>query len=420
MSINALYEIFLRQRKVTTDSRKIETGAIFFALKGASFDGNNFAIKALEQGAELAVIDSKEVAEQNPEYRERLMLCDDVLTTLQELARHHRKQLGLPIIAIAGSNGKTTTKELTQRVLSRKFKSRATVGNLNNHIGVPLTLLALDSSHEFAVVEMGASACGEIAALCRIAQPNYGILTNVGLSHLEGFGGVEGIRRGKGELYDYLAQSGGVAFVAIEDSTLSQMATEREGLKAERYSTRIANGVENHLEGDFNRLNIAAAMAVGRYFDIAEEDIRAAIASFEPDNNRSQRTNTEHNTLIMDCYNANPSSMRASITHFSRGGADNRLRKVMILGDMLELGEWSNQEHSAILELALGIEECELLLVGNLFRKAYINAGQPSKAKSLLSCEELIEYLDQNPIEGASILIKGSRGIGLEKCTTKL
>lgn len=420
MDIKGLYEIFKRSNGVTTDSRKIEPGSIFFALKGASFDGNDFAVKALEQGAAVAVIDSEQVARQNPELSDRLWLCDNTLTALQRLAQHHRRELGIPILSIAGSNGKTTTKELTHRVIARKFRSCATVGNLNNHIGVPLTLLSIGSECEFAVVEMGASACGEIAMLCEIAEPNYGILTNVGRSHLEGFGGVEGIRRGKGELYDYLTKSGGTAFVPQEDATLCEMASERNGLRVCSYSTSISEGVVNHLEGDFNRLNIAAAMAVGRFFDIEEEQIRQAIASYEPDNNRSQRTITERNTLIMDCYNANPSSMTASISHFAGEELGGRSGKVMILGDMLELGEWSDQEHRTILDLALRSSGCKVLLVGELFQRAYASAGSPSSARAFAKRDELMEYLDQNPISDGLILIKGSRGIGLEKCATKL
>lgn len=275
------------------------------------------------------------------------------------------------------------------RVLAERFEVYATHGNLNNHIGVPLTLLAMTRDTEFGVVEMGASACGEIALLASVAEPNYGILTNIGRAHLEGFGGPEGIRRGKGELLDYLAANGGRAFVPREDQVLTNMAAERDGLAAEYYSVTLADGIAHHLEGDYNRFNIAAAVAVGRYFDIDGERIRHAVGSYMPDNNRSQRTETERNTLIVDCYNANPSSMRASVLNFLAEPAGGRSRRVLILGDMLELGAWSEQEHRDIVALAGRNPDTELMLVGGEFARACAGMEpQPANTALFPSREE--------------------------------
>ena len=288
-----LYDIFEQCSGVTTDSRKISDGVLFVALRGANFDGNNFAIGALEQGALYAVVDNMAIIEANPDYAERLFYVEDTLAALQALAAEHRERLAIPIIAIAGSNGKTTTKELVSRVLAERFEVYATRGNLNNHIGVPLTLLAMNRDTEFGVVEMGASAQKEIELLCNIAKPNYGILTNIGNAHLEGFGGKDGIRKGKGELYDHLEEYGGIAFIPMEDITLCDMAVCRQNMVTEYYSRSIADGYKSHLSGDYNYYNIAAAVAVGSYFDIDTERIASAIESYIPDNNRSQESVTE-------------------------------------------------------------------------------------------------------------------------------
>ncbi len=322
--MSALYDLFCRHPFVSTDTRRIEPGSLFFALRGATFDGNRFAAEALARGAAYAVVDDPAAVTD-----ERTLLVSDTLEALQELAREHRRALGIPILAVAGSNGKTTTKELVSRVLAEGFEVCATRGNLNNHIGVPLTLLSMTRDTQFGVVEMGASACGEIARLAAIAEPNYGILTNIGRSHLEGFGGPEGIRRGKGELYDFLASNGGRVFVREEDPVLTQMVAERPGLAAEPYSERLAEDIESRLAGDYNRYNIAAAVAIGHYFDIDDERIRHAIGSYDPDNNRSQRLDTGRNTLIVDCYNANPSSMRAAVGDFLTEPLGQRARRVM-------------------------------------------------------------------------------------------
>ena len=412
-----LYEVFTNSVGVTTDSRKIEVGALFFALHGASFDGNNYAIAALEQGASAAVIDRKDILDNNPDYAERLWLVEDTLQALQALAREHRRRLAIPIVAIAGSNGKTTTKELVSRVLAEKFEVSTTKGNLNNHIGVPLTLLAMKGETELGVVEMGASAQGEIALLCSIAEPNYGILTNIGHSHLEGFGGVEGIRKGKGELFDHLNKIGGRAFVPQEDATLCAMVAEREDLAVEYYSRAIAEGFKSNLTGDYNRFNIAVAVEVGRYFDVADERIAEAILSFSPDNNRSQAVKTERNQLVVDCYNANPSSMEVALDNIATMEAEH---KVLILGDMLELGEWSAEAHLNILRKADGVAE-KIILVGKEFAAAY-HASEALEAKYTLypTTAEAVVALEQKPISDSLVLLKGSRGIKLEILIDKL
>ena len=406
-----LYQHFINSTGVTTDSRKIESGALFFALHGASFDGNDYAIQALEQGASAAVIDRKDILESNPERAEQLILVEDTLQALQALAQEHRRRLAIPIIAIAGSNGKTTTKELVSRVLAEKFEVSTTKGNLNNHIGVPLTLLAMNTETEFGVVEMGASAQGEIALLCSIAEPNYGILTNIGLSHLEGFGGVEGIRKGKGELFDHLNANGGRAFVPQEDSTLVTMAKEREDLAVEYYSRSISEGFKSNLTGDYNRYNIAAAVEIGRYFGVADERIAEAILSFSPDNNRSQAVKTERNQLVVDCYNANPSSMEVALDNIATMEAEH---KVLILGDMLELGEWSEEAHLNILHKADTIAE-RIILVGKEFAKAYEKSKELQSNYTLYpTTSEALIALEKEPISNSLILLKGSRGIKLE------
>ena len=412
--MSALYDIFRDSTGVTTDSRAISEGALFVALRGASFDGNRFAVDALNKGAAYAVVDDATIINQAPEELvERLFLVEDTLGALQDLAREHREVLGIPILAVAGSNGKTTTKELVSRVLAEKYEVYATRGNLNNHIGVPLTLLAMDHTTEFGVVEMGASACGEIALLTSIAKPNYGILTNIGRSHLEGFGGVEGIRRGKGELFDYLDSTGGRAFVPADDEVLSAMAAERKNMAVEYFAFATSNGVEHQLEGNYNLKNIAAAMSIGRYFDVDESRIRHAIATYTPTNNRSQRSVTDRNTLIVDCYNANPSSMRASLESFLSERSEQS--RVCILGDMLELGEWSAEEHSSIVELVVAGDFDRIWLVGKHFEQAATTVTDDPRVSCFASREEVAQRLEKEPIEGALILVKGSHSIGLEK-----
>ncbi|MCH5329377.1 MAG: UDP-N-acetylmuramoyl-tripeptide--D-alanyl-D-alanine ligase [Alistipes sp.] len=410
--LSDLYTLFEKCSGVTTDSRRIEPDSMFFALHGASFDGNAFAADAITRGARIAVVDSDEPMRKNPELADRMVRVEDTLKALQSLAREHRRQLAIPIIAIVGSNGKTTTKELVACVLAEKFAVTATQGNLNNHIGVPLTLLSMNGDTRFGVVEMGASACGEIALLASIAEPNYGIITNIGRSHLEGFGGVEGIRRGKGELFDFLAANGGTAFVPQENLTLTEMAAERPDMAAERYSTSIADGVKSNLEGDYNRLNIAAAVEVGTYFGIARERIEAAIAEYVPSNNRSQRVESGRNSIIVDCYNANPSSMAAAIDNMKR---DSHKPKLLILGDMLELGEWSAAEHRSIAAAALAIEGAEIVSAGGEFARAAAECDSDGRWKTFATTDEIALYLRQQQPAGYKILIKGSHKWSLEK-----
>ena len=410
-SISDLYDLFRAHPHVSTDTRHIEPGSIFFALRGANFDGNRFALEALEKGAAAAVCDDPNVA-----VDARVKVVGNTLTALQELARMHRRELGIPILAISGSSGKTTTKELVSRVLAARFAVYATRGNLNNHIGVPLTLLSMSRDTEFGIVEMGASACGEIALLASIAEPDYGVLTNIGRAHLEGFGGPEGVRRGKGELFDYLAAHGGRAFVPTDDETLHAMAVERETLTTEYYPVSLADGFENHLEGDYNRFNIAAAVAIGRWFEVPETAIHRAVADYVPDNHRSQRIETPHNTVIADCYNANPTSMRAAIGNILNEELGERRHRVLILGDMLELGAWSTAEHETVIRQALQDPAAELILVGEEFARAWAGlAEQPARVTLCPSREELRHLLQTAPVEGALVLVKGSHGIGLEK-----
>lgn len=421
MTINqdiiSLYEIFKKHPRISTDSRNIVKDSIFFALKGANFDGNTFALKALESGAAYAVVDNADIV------GEKIILVSDVLQALQTLALHHRTELGIPILAITGSNGKTTTKELTYRVLSKVFSTAVTKGNLNNHIGVPLTLLAMDSSTQFGIVEMGASAQGEIALLCSIAQPDYGVITNIGASHLEGFGSIEGVRKGKGELYDYLDENFTIALYAAEDDTLSAMVEERKNLVKLGYYFLAevdddspfltvdydGDPLTTNLAGDYNRFNISAAVAIGEFFEVPKQDIIDAIEDYEPDNNRSQYTSTEHNTLILDCYNANPSSMGAAIENFKNQSSTRA--KAVILGDMLELGHYSDDEHKKIVDMLTPALLDKIYLVGDNFARA---SAFIEGVESFATREQLATHLKANPLKEHLILIKGSHSIGLE------
>ncbi|MBQ8271747.1 MAG: UDP-N-acetylmuramoyl-tripeptide--D-alanyl-D-alanine ligase [Tidjanibacter sp.] len=411
--MESLYEKYLASKGVVTDSRKIVGGEMFFALRGDNFDGNLYAAKALEAGARWAVVDSVEVA-----VDDRYIIVPDTLRTLQELAHYHRTRLSMPVLAITGTNGKTTTKELVAAVLSRKLRTCYTQGNLNNHIGVPLTLLSIPADAEFAIVEMGASAQGEIALLASIAAPDYGLITNIGRAHLEGFGGVEGIRKGKGELYDFLLRSGGVALYRSDDEVLSAMVAEREGLQTVGYKTSLSEGVRSNLVGDYNRYNIAAAVAVGEYFGVEHEEILSAIADYTPSNNRSQSMTTQRNLLTVDCYNANPSSMGVAIANHNATTHPDYPHKVLILGDMLELGEWSHEEHLEVLRAALAGSAERVLLVGSNFSKT--EEMTDSRVVRFAGAAELAVWLEENPLEDAFVLVKGSRGVGLERVLAKL
>lgn len=405
-----MYNIFLGSSGVATDSRAVAPGSLFFALHGDRFDGNRFAADALAAGAAFAVVDDPRVA-----IDERYLVVGDTLLTLQHLAAHHRRALGVPVLAITGTNGKTTTKELVSRVLAAKFDVTVTRGNLNNHIGVPLTLLSMTRSTQLGVVEMGASALGEIKTLCEIAAPDFGIITNVGRAHLEGFGCFEGVKRAKGELYEYLAAHGGTAFVLSDDADLTAMASGHPGLKIVWYSAAAADGIRNPMPGDYNLMNIAAAVTAGKYFGIDRPQIKRAVESYEPDNNRSQLVDTGRNVVILDCYNANPSSMRAAIGDFAHSPSGQP--RAVILGDMMELGSYAREEHGAILALLEEVGVNDIYLVGPNFTQAVRDCPtMPAEVhiRTFTDVADLRAYFSANPLSGRRILVKGSHSMRLE------
>ena len=422
MSIIDLYDLFIHNPQITTDSRNCPKGSIFFALKGDKFDGNQYAGKALASGCVYAVID-------NPDYYigERTILVDNVLKTLQQLAHHHRKVLGLPIIGITGTNGKTTTKELLAAVLSTKFNLLYTEGNFNNHIGVPLTLLRLTHDHEMAVIEMGASHPGDIKELVDIVHPNYGIITNVGRAHLEGFGSFEGVIRTKGELYDYIRRSKGKIFIKKENEYLQSIAKGIEQITYGNGDDAFASGqvvscdpflvfnwkqqgklhtVETHIIGSYNLDNVLAAVAVGRCFKIPAERISRAIAAYEPTNNRSQFKKTDNNELIIDAYNANPSSMKVALDNFITMPVQ---PKAIILGDMRELGPTSDELHAEVVAQIKKGQFDKVFLCGEHFSKV------GKEFSPFATTEAMVEELRKQPLKGYHILIKGSHSMGLEK-----
>lgn len=424
--IENIYQEYKKTWQVTTDSRKVTKGSIFFALKGENHDGNTYAAMAIDNGAALAVID-------NPAYLcDRCILVENSLFTLQLLANYHRKKLNTKIIAITGSNGKTTTKELLYTVLSKKFTTKATVGNFNNHIGVPLTLLSLSPDIEFAIVEMGANHPKDIAQLCEIAQPDYGIITNIGRAHLGGFGGFEGVKQAKGELFEYLSLHEGTVFFNPKNHILVELVDKHKVKNAIPYNEYIQNfsvhsdstnpylelslldksglaiTIQTKLVGSYNSENVLAAYAVGKYFGLDSESIKNAIEEYYPSNNRSQLIKTKSNTVIMDAYNANPSSMEQALMNFSK---IERSNKVAILGEMLELGEYSHIEHKKIADLAFSQQLSAIYLVGS----EYEFSKSMANVKFFLTVDECLEYLKKEQIEGAMILLKGSRGVRLEK-----
>ncbi|MEO6883540.1 MAG: UDP-N-acetylmuramoyl-tripeptide--D-alanyl-D-alanine ligase [Bacteroidia bacterium] len=428
--IKKLYAHFLRNPIVSTDTRNLFPGSIFFALKGGNFNGNEFAEKAIESECSIAVIDEKKY-QKNESY----FLVDDVLKTLQELANYHRKQLTIPIIAITGTNGKTTSKELINAVLSQKFKTVATKGNLNNHIGVPLTLLSIDKSHEIAIIEMGANHQNEIEALCKIAEPDFGMITNIGKAHLEGFGGYEGVVKTKNELYQFIQQKNGILFVNDDNDLLKKLSESIKKIifgsakkadiiglfiesnpfvklkyktKNETISINEKEIISTQLIGKYNFENILAAACIGNYFGVPEKNIRAGLENYVPSMNRSQAMQTKKNFLLLDAYNANPSSMSAAIENFAAMPSKN---KILILGDMLELGDDTAKEHDAILDLIHQKKFEKLFFVGTYFSAS----AKKGNAKTFRNTEEAKEWILSHPIENASILIKGSRGIQLEK-----
>ena len=421
--IQRIFEQFLSVRSVTTDTRKINQGDIFFALKGGNFNGNTFAAKALEMGASMVVID-----EPQQSHDERMVLVEDVLMALQQVAKMYRESLKIPFLAITGSNGKTTTKELIRDVLAQRYRVSATIGNLNNHIGVPLTLLAISADCELAIIEMGANHQGEIRSYCEYALPTHAMITNMGKAHLEGFGGEEGVVKGKKELYDHVHASGGVIFV---NTDLEKLRMASEGMKVIPYSSNelecvsespalvyahTHNGVrsayETQLAGAYNLYNIASAVVVGEHFGVSNEQIHAAICAYTPENNRSQVKRTERNTLIMDAYNANPTSLELALEALSKQSA---AQKFFVIGDMLELGEMGPAEHRHIIEVAKRLV-LKGVLVGPIFKSVWKDGDYVVFDHNLAAKV----WLEEQAIRDHVILIKGSRGIKLEEVVSAL
>ena len=381
---------------VSTDTRNLPAGCVFFALHGANFDGNKFAKQALEQGASLAVIDDPEVYSQLSTLNSQLLLVEDTLLSLQDLARAWRRELGLPIIGVTGTNGKTTTKELLAAVLSSKYNIHYTQGNLNNQIGVPLTLLQLTRAHELAIVEMGASHPGDIKELVDIAEPNFGLITNVGRAHLEGFGSFEGVQQTKKELYDYLREHQGLIFRNIDNPYLAQMAGD---LATVPYTTgKLPSGT--NLVGEYNAENVSAALCVGEHFGVVREQGLEAIRQYVPTNNRSQQMQTANNRLVVDAYNANPTSMQAAISVFKGD--------TFILGAMRELGDYTHLEHQNVVNMLAERKADLVYLVGKEYRLT------TSPYPIFDTVEELHVYLEQHPLRDRYILLKGSRSTKME------
>lgn len=420
IKINELHSLFLECNTVSTDTRKISKQDLFFALKGDSFDGNTFTQQAINNGAKYVVIDNSEYA-----HLPQTILVEDVLKTLQHLAAFHRLYLNIPIIALTGSNGKTTTKELINAVLSQKHNTMATVGNLNNHIGVPLTLLSMTKQTEIGIVEMGANHLKEIEFLCDIAKPDYGYITNFGKAHLEGFGSIEGVIKGKSELYSYLTKNNKLIFVNVLDS----LQVEKTGysntftfgdskvvsdvsvnfIEAQPFVTCQYNNfkIESQLIGEYNFNNIAAAIAIGSYFKVEYKDIKVAIESYSPKNNRSQVLERGTNKIILDAYNANPTSMRAALLNFEKQSGN----KIAILGDMFELGSQATIEHQNIVDLGRSLNINQLIFIGENFYQSKIDSKKAIKYKSFMDFKDKFSTSLKNSI----ILIKGSRGMALER-----
>jgi UDP-N-acetylmuramoyl-tripeptide--D-alanyl-D-alanine ligase len=421
MDIADLYSRFLKSGIVSTDTRQITPGSIFFALRGDRFNANEFAAQALEKGASYVVIDDAAY-----KVDERCIVVGDVLETLQKLARHHRDQLKIPVVGLTGSNGKTTSKELVSTVLSKKFKTYATKGNLNNHIGVPLTILSIDSSYEMAVVEMGANHLGEIALLCSIANPTHGFITNIGKAHIGTFGGYENIIRAKSELYQHLITTQGTVFINSQNAILANMAKRFSNpilypAQGDYYHCELIGAdpfvklkaedgevVTTHLIGTYNFENMAAALCIGKFFGVNGADANRAIAEYIPSNMRSQMVTKGTNTIILDAYNANPSSMQAAIENIAAMKAP---RKVVILGDMFELEEEAEKEHRSLGKLIREKGLQEVYFCGNLIKTAL---EEVPSAKHFTTKDALMEQLRKDRLTNATILVKASRGIGLE------
>jgi UDP-N-acetylmuramoyl-tripeptide--D-alanyl-D-alanine ligase len=425
MKTELLYELFKESKGIATDSRTVKKGEIFFALWGENYNGNKFAAEALEKGASYAVVD-------DPLFEtEKTILVDDCLFELQALATHYRKNLDIPVLAITGTNGKTTTKELLAAIMAKKLKVHHTTGNLNNHIGVPLTILSAPADTKMMIIEMGANHIGEIRTLCLMARPDYGIITNIGSAHIEGFGSFDGVIRAKTELYEYLHKVNGIAIYndrnpllvekifriinrAVPYSDPTGIALNVEQIPSD-LNLRVSVSYQHHtyslmtnLFGSYNLENVKAAIAASLFFNVEMSDIASAVESYQPANNRSQVKKTSENTLVCDSYNANPTSMTLALESFAAIKAD---AKSVIIGDMLELGEKSEEEHKRVLNLIRSLNFETTLLVGHTFRKVSAKSG----LQAFPDVNKLKDFLTGKPLKGKTILIKGSRGIGLEK-----
>lgn len=421
MKIEELHQIFLQCRSVCTDTRKIQKNDLFFALKGDNFNGNTYANYALKLGAKYAIIDDPEF-----DVSEETILVNNALDALQKLASFHRNYLKVPILAITGSNGKTTTKELINTILSQNYKTTATIGNLNNHIGVPLTLLSMTKDTEIGIVEMGANHQKEIEFLCSIAQPDYGYITNFGKAHLEGFGGVKGVIKGKSELYNYLIKHNKIIFINANDPTQvdktkkanvvtfgnSVLGTDISinFVEAQPFVSCVFRNliIQSQLIGEYNFNNISAAITIGNYFKVQPNDIKTAIENYEPTNNRSQIIHKNTNKIILDAYNANPSSMRAALVSFEKQPG----HKIAILGDMFELGKEAKTEHQNIANLAIDLNIDQIIFVGENFYESKLNS---EKSIQYDTFEDFKDEFDISQIEQTTFLIKGSRGMALER-----
>lgn len=427
--IEKLYEAFIySKQRICTDTRNLISESLFFCLKGENFNANEFALKALDGGCAYVVVDEEKYV-----VNSNILFVKNVLKTLQQLANYHRKQLKIPFIAITGSNGKTTNKELINAVLSKKYKTLATVGNLNNHLGVPFTLLSVTRDHEIAIIEMGANHQGEIDELCKIAEPDFGLITNIGKAHLEGFGGIEGVKKGKSEMYRFIAAKKGIIFINGDDEVLHCLAlnnnkivfgtTDKCDVTGKAFSTdeyvsfkwTTPAGekdwnklplVKTHIVGHYNFVNLLCAVCIGNYFKVPVQKISEALEEYTPNMNRSQLEKTPNNTLILDAYNANPSSMKVAIENFANLSGSSKL---LIIGDMFELGEFANEEHFKIVDLILEKKISDVILIGPEFCKVAKN-----NFKAFPTTPEALAYLKEYAQKNKMILIKGSRGMKLE------
>jgi len=434
MKTEDLYQLYLKHKVVCTDTRKISKSCLFFALKGENFDANEFASKAIQEGAAYAIVDDKRFV-----LSDKYLLVENVLSALQDLSAFHRRQLRIPVIGITGSNGKTTTKELIKSVLSQHCRTFATEGNLNNHIGVPLTILSISEDCDIAIIEMGANHQKEIEFLCSLAQPDYGLITNIGKAHLEGFGGVEGVKVGKGELYEYLAKSGGTAFINTDNPILIDMSRDRDVKNVVGYGKGATNFIsgglqevepfltvewqlkgredatftaESNLPGTYNLENILAAICIGNFFKLSPAQVNQGVKAYLPSNNRSQILKTENNTIICDYYNANPSSMMVALENLQSVPAKN---KVIILGDMFELGLDAPMEHRLILKKTIETTANRKIVIGEEFYKL-----KDKTAEFYKTTADALIALQETPPTDSTILIKGSRGMKLEGLISNL